>query len=125
MLQVTSGTVQSLIDGGKSVAQVATGATNQLTAEAINLFIVQGCLSVLKFSVVFIIFYMVKKYLEFLQGAGMEEKKVKALKLGTLILSITFFTTQSYPHLMQITEALVAPNVFLLKKGAEFYKEVK
>lgn len=122
---VTAEQLTSLKSGAMSVASVATGAAEKLTAEAINLFVIQSGLHVLKFASVFIIFYMIKRYLEYLQTAGFGEKAVRALKLSFLIISVTFFTTQSFPHLLDLTEALVAPNIFLLKKGAEFYKEVK
>lgn len=124
-MKVTPQQLETLEKGAKSVADTMLTGANQLTSEAINLFIVQGCLNVLKFASVFILFYMVKKYLEFLKSAGMSEAKVRAANLVALIISLTFFTTQSFPHLMSITEAIVAPNVFLLKKGAEFYKESK
>lgn len=121
-IKVTPEQIQMLEKGAKSIVDTATTGVNHLTAEAINLFIVQSSLNVLKFASVFIVFYMVKRYLSFLHSAGLSEKTYKAVSLATMILSLTFFTTQSFPHLMNITEAIVAPNIFLLKKGAEFYK---
>lgn len=122
---VTAAQLDKLKAGAENIGQVAVGAAEKLSAEAINLFIVQSALNVLKFLSVFIIFYMVKKYLDFLQSAGWNEKKVRALNLSALIIAITFFVTQSFPHLMEISKALIAPNIFLLEKGKEFYKDVK
>lgn len=121
-IKVTPEQIEMLEKGAKSIAQTAATGVNHLTTEAINLFILQSCLHVLKFASVFIVFYMVKRYLLFLHSAGLSEKTYRAVSLTTMILSLTFFTSQSFPHLMNITEAVVAPNIFLLKKGAEFYK---
>lgn len=37
-------TIQKLVEGGENIARVAAGAANELTTEAINLFIVDSIL---------------------------------------------------------------------------------
>jgi hypothetical protein len=120
---VTSEVVKSLGTGAKQVFETSVTGVNKLTSEAINLFIFQGLIHILYYMVIFIVFYVVKKYIDFLQEAGMEVKKAKALKTSALIISLSFFATQTMPHMMSITEAMVAPNVFIMKKGAEFAKD--
>ncbi len=122
---VSSDVVKSIGVGAKQVFDTTVTGVNALTTEAINLFIFQGLIHILYYSVIFVVFYIVKKYVDFLKEAGMEEKKAKALKTSALIISLAFFSTQTMPHMMAITEALVAPNIFVMKKGAEYVKEFK
>lgn len=122
---VTKENVENLARGVKNVAEVTTGAASQLTAEAINLFIIESSLQVLKFASVFIIFYMVKRFIDFLKDSGFSVTKSRALKLSLLILSIVFFTTQTTPHLTEIAKALVAPNIFLAEKGAAYLEKLR
>ena len=117
--------VKSIGTGAKQVMDTTISGVNALTTEAINLFIFKSLIEILGYSVVFIIFFIVKKYIDFLQLAGFDEKKSKALKTSALILSLTFFSMKTMPHLQSITEALVAPNIFVMKKGAEYIKEIK
>lgn len=121
---VSSELLKSLGTGAKQVVDSSISGVNKLTTEAINLFIFKGLINILYFSVIFIVFYIVKRYIDFLHEAGMDIKKSKALKTSALILTLVFFATQTMPHMMSIAEAIVAPNVFIMKKGAEFYKEV-
>ncbi len=111
--------VAELIKGSKDVAKFAVGAADTLTTEAINLFIVDSALSILKFGVVFAIFFIVKKYLDtMMKESDKKEYKVfKSLKTTALVLSLVFFTTQSFPHIQSIAKALVAPKIFLLEKA--------
>lgn len=116
-------TITKLINGAENVAKVAVGSANELTTEAVNLFIVEAALSVLKFSVVFVIFFIVKKYCDAMAIASKDNAILfKACKTTALVLSLIFFTTQSFPHLIQISKALVAPKIFLLEKAIEMKK---
>jgi hypothetical protein len=109
-------TLKELIKGGESIAKVAAGSATQLTNEAINLFIVESLLSILKFAVVFVIFFIVKKYCDTMADDS-NKKLFKSFKTTALVLSLIFFTTQSFPHIMQISKALVAPKIFLMEKA--------
>jgi hypothetical protein len=120
---ITQETVQTLIDGGKSIAKVASGAASELMDEAIRLFIFSSILGVLRVAAVFIVFLIVKKYLD----AAMEVSKdkelmFKALKTTALVASIIYFTAASYPHLQNIGKAMVSPQIFLLEKANELRK---
>ncbi len=116
-------TINHLINGSENVAKFAAGAVSQLTTEAVNLFIVEAALSILKFSVVFVIFFIVKKYCDSMAAASQGNATMfKAFKTTALVLSLIFFTTQSFPHLIQISKALVAPKIFLLEKAMEMKK---
>ncbi len=117
-------TVQNLIKGGENVAKVMVGTANELTTEAINLFIVDSVLSILKFSVVFVIFFIVKKYCDTITDDN-NKKLFKAFKTTALVLSLIFFTTQSFPHIQTIVKALVAPKIFLLEKAKDVVKDIK
>lgn len=119
---VTDETLKKLIDGGESVAKVVAGSATALTNEAINLFIIESVLSVLKFSVVFVIFFIVKKYCDAMAGDEKNNKMFKSFKTTALVLSLIFFTTQSFPHITSIAKALVAPKIFLMEKAAAMVK---
>lgn len=124
MNTITPEMMDKIIKGGENIAKVAAGTAAELTNEAVNLFIIDSILSILKFAVVFIIFFIVKKYLDALMAdaKGNEMKLFKALKTTALVLSLIFFTTQSFPHIQTITKALVAPKIFLMEKTANFVK---
>lgn len=114
-------TLKELVVGGENIVKVASGAATQLTNEAINLFIVTSVLEILKFGVVFVIFYIVKRYCDALAMDHKEDApKFKAFKTTTLVLSLVYFSTQSFPHFSTIAKALVAPKIFLMEKTAEF-----
>jgi hypothetical protein len=131
---ITEDTMRQLIEGAKNVATIATSTTkgtvatasnvsNTLMTEAINLFIVDSILQVLKFSAVFIVFLIIKKYIDTMME--MYKDKVgmfKAFKTCALIASIAFFTSQSFPHITSIAKCLVAPKIFLMEKAADLIK---
>lgn len=118
-------TLEALVKGGENIVKVASGAATELTNEAINIFLVTSALAILKFAVVFVIFFIVKKYCDAMAADYVENKKLfKALKTTALVLSLIFFTTQSFPHVVTICKALVAPKIFLMEKAAEYTKDV-
>lgn len=120
---ITKETVQALVDGGKSIAQVTTGAASELMDEAIKLFIFSSILGVLRVAAVFIVFLIVKKYLDSAMEAYKEKELMfKALKTTALVASIIYFTAASFPHLLNIGKAMVAPKIFLLEKANELRK---
>lgn len=125
---VSKETVDKLVAGAESATKVAVGTANELTTEAINLFLVDSILSILKFAAVFIVFMIVKKYIDVMIEVTKEDKDknlYKAFKTCALIASIVFFTGQSFPHIQEIAKALVAPKIFLMEKGATLYKTLK
>lgn len=124
-LPVTPEVMERIINGGENIAKVAAGSASELTSEAINLFIITSTLAILKFAVVFVVFYIVKRYCDALSdGAKEKDKNVfKALKTTALILSLVYFTTASFPHLQDLSKALIAPKIFLMEKTAEFVKK--
>jgi hypothetical protein len=120
---VSQETLNQLIQGSESLLKVAAGTSTVLMNEAINLFIVEAVLSILKFSVIFVIFFIVKKYCDTMMGADSEKNGLfKAFKTTALVLSLIFFTTQSFPHVLTISKALVAPKIFLLEKSISIGK---
>lgn len=121
---ITQDTLNHLISGSESLLKVAAGTSTVLMNEAINLFIVESVLSVFKFSVVFVIFFIVKKYCDVMMVASNNEKSglFKAFKTTALVLSLIFFTTQSFPHIVNISKALVAPKIFLIEKAVAMSK---
>lgn len=125
MTIVTPEVVDKIIKGGENLAKVAAGSTNELVSEAVNLFIIDSVLSILKFSVVFIIFYIVKRYVDVLMQDCKRENinLFKALKTTALVLSLIFFTSQSFPHIQQVAKALVAPKLFLAEKTLSMTKD--
>lgn len=117
---ITKESVDALLAGGKSIATVVGGVTNDLVNEALNLFIFESVMGILKFASVFVIFFIVKKYLDTMIESSEKEsdKKVaKAFKVSALVISIVFFTTKSFPHIEQIGKAIYAPKIFLLEKA--------
>lgn len=123
---ITQETLNKLLNGSENLVKVASGAATELTNEAINLFIVSSFLSVLKFSVVFVIFFIVKKYCDTMAVASEKNQQglFKAFKTTALVLSLVFFTCKSFPYITDIAKALVAPKIFLMEKTAEFTKDV-
>lgn len=119
---VTKESMESLVSGTESLVKVVGGVASELTNEAINLFIIQGVLSVLQYAVVFVVFLIVKKYCDSMMTNAEEShiKLFKALKTTALVLSLVFFSSKSFPHLTEIAKALVAPKIFLLEKANEF-----
>lgn len=119
---------EQIFEGMKGVLELATKGTTNLMDEALNLFIVLSILDILKFASIFVIFYIVKKYLDTIANAS-DDPKVKRLthsaKTAGLVLSIIFFVSHSYDGAVNITKALVAPKIFLLEKGYGAMKDVK
>jgi hypothetical protein len=120
---ITKETVETAIKGAKSVADVMAGVATDLTNEAINLFIMESTLAILKFSAVFVVFFIVKKYFDTMMEADKsKEGMFKALKTSSLVAAIIFFTACSFPHITQIGKALVAPKIFLMEKANQLRK---
>jgi hypothetical protein len=121
---VSEEVVKQFVQGAESVLKVTAGVSTELINEAINLFIIESVLSIIKFGAVFVVFYIVKRYLDVMTEANKTNEGVfKALKTSALVGSIIFFTASSFPHLMNMTKALVAPKIFLMEKGAELFKK--
>lgn len=120
---ITEKMVKDATVGAKSLTDVATGVTTELMNEAVNLFIIEGTLHILKFAGIFIIFFIVKKYLDTMIEANKEQEGLfKALKTTLLVSSIMLFTLKSFPHLIDISKAVVAPKIFLMEKGADLVR---
>ena len=118
-------TIDAAIEGGKSIAGLMSGIGTDLVNETINLFILEASLGILKFASVFVVFFIVKKYIDTMIASTVEEKDKKvanAFKTSALVLSIVFFTAKSFPHIESIGKALVAPKVFLLEKANQLRK---
>jgi hypothetical protein len=122
---ITKQTVDAAINGGKSIATVMAGVGNDLINETLNLFILEAALGILKFAAVFVVFFIVKKYISTMIESSTDEKEkqlANAFKTSALVASIIFFTAKSFPHVQDIGKALVAPKVFLLQKANELRK---
>lgn len=126
MAIISEEVLKTFITGAESVVKLTAGVSTELINEAVNLFIVESVLSVLKFGAVFVIFYIVKRYLDVMMESYKDQKEkegmFKALKTSALVASIIFFTSQSFPHLINMSKALVAPKIFLMEKGSELLK---
>lgn len=123
---ITPEMMDHVIKGGQNLATVAAGSASELTSEAINLFIIDSALSIAKFAVVFVIFYIVKRYCDMLVADAPKEnqKLFKAFKTTALILSLIYFSSMSFPHLQVITKALVAPKIFLMERAKDMVLNV-
>lgn len=119
---ITKETLETAIKGGESIAKVLSGTATELMNEAVNLFIMESVLGVLKFSAVFVVFFIVKKYCDTMAEASENKNTFKAFKTASLVCAIIFFTASSFPHIQQIGKALVAPKIFLLEKANELRK---
>jgi hypothetical protein len=113
-------TVNSLLAGAKNLSEVTAGVATDLINEALNLYILLGILSVLKFAAIFVIWAILHKYFSTLpEEYAVFKKSAKAMILS---LSLVFFVVKSFPHLEDIAKAMVAPKIFLIQKGAEVLK---
>lgn len=122
---ITKETVIAAVEGTKSIANVMSGVGTELMNEALNLFIMESVLGILKFGAVFVVFFIVKKYLDLMIESSQDDKskdRVKAFKTLALVASIIFFTAKSFPHIEQIGKALVSPKIFLLEKANQLRK---
>lgn len=114
--------VEELVKGSESIAGVLKGSVSELSSEAINLFIVNSVIEIMKFAVVFVIFFIVKRYVDVMLQTSENKKYFTALKTTALVLSLTYFTYSSVPHLKDIAKAMVAPKIFLAEKAKEMLK---
>lgn len=120
---VSEEVVKQFVQGAESVVKVTAGVSAELINEAINLFIIESALQVLKFSAVFVVFYIIKRYLDVMMEANEKNAGMfKAFKTCALVGSIIFFTSQSFPHIISMSKAIVAPKIFLMEKGADLFK---
>ena len=121
--------IESALKSTEGMAQLlATGSTT-LMAETVNLYLFMAILGVIQCAVVFVVFYVLNKYLNTLDKASqldeapLNKRVVSALKTSGLILSVSLFTVYSLPHIEQIGKVLVAPNLFIAEKGLSFIKK--
>lgn len=122
---ITKETVEAAVAGTKSIAGVLAGVGTDLMNESLNLFILQAALGILKFSAVFVVFFIVKKYIDTMIASSSDEKDKKlgqAFKTSALVASIIFFTAKSFPHIEEIGKAMVSPKIFLLEKANQLRK---
>lgn len=120
---ITKETVDAVVKGTQSIMSVSSGIATDLMNEAVNLFIFESVLAILKFSAVFVVFSIVKKYFDTMSEADKEKAGLfKALKVSSLVAAIVFFTANSMPHVTEIGKALVAPKIFLAQKAKELIK---
>lgn len=124
MAIISEEVIKQFIQGADSVVKVTAGVSTELINEAINLFLVESALAVLKFSAVFVVFYIIKRYLDVMMESNVATAGMfKAFKTCALVGSIIFFTSQSFPHITSMAKALVAPKIFLMEKGSELFKK--
>lgn len=119
---------ESILEGIKGVMELAGKGTTHLMDEALNLFIVLSILDILKFGVVFVIFFVVKKFLSTI-GEASDNAKTKRLvtsaQVAGFVLSLVFFVAHSYAGVVNIAKIMVAPNIFLMEKGYKVVLDVK
>lgn len=124
MSMVTKETLELVKDGAKGAVELVTQGTTVLVNETINLYLFYGVLGLLKAGVVFVVYFIVKKFIDaMLETANPQEaNKLKALKSTAIVISLIFFTAKSMPYIHDMGKALVAPNLFLAEKAAEILK---
>lgn len=114
---ITPEQVQTIINGTKSVAEVLANVSSELVAESLNLFLVSSLLSILKFSGVFLLYLILRKYLGYLKESNNTTEPIyKGINLFILITSMLYFFSSSYSHIETIVKIQVAPKLFLLEK---------
>lgn len=119
---------EELLNGLKGVFELAKGGSTELMDEALNLFIVLSVLDILKYASVFIVFYVVKRFLDTVGEASGDDKTkrlVYSAKTAGLVASIIFFVAHSYSGVVNMAKVTVAPKIFLMEKGYDLYKDVK
>lgn len=119
---------EQLLKGMEGIMELAGKGATHLMDEALNLFIVLSILHILKFAVVFVVFFVVKKYLDTIAGATSDDKTkrlVQSAKTAAFILSLVFFVAHSYAGVVNIAKIMVAPNIFLMEQGYKVIKEVE
>lgn len=119
---------QEVLQGAQGLLELAKNGATELVDEAIRLFMVLAVLDILKFASIFVMFYIVKKFLDTISSAADNEKTkrlVYSAKTLSLILSIWFFVAHSYGGLVELAKLTVAPNLVLMEKGYNVVKEIK
>lgn len=115
--------LKTLVSGGQSVAEVLAGVSAELIDEALNWYIMLGVLAILKYAAVFVIYAILRGYLKYIA-----EEFPKVKELGSRVLlasSIVYFVVMSYPSIVSVTKALVAPKIFLIEKANEIRQSLK
>lgn len=121
---MTEQMLELLKNGGAGMMELAKTGSTVLVDEVIRLYIFFGIMGVLKASVVFIILFVLNKFLTTIQDVD-NIRFVKAGKVSLLVLSMVYFTMNAFPHLSDMGKALVAPNLFLIEKGVDLVKKDK
>lgn len=119
--------LKMLQSGGTGLAELVKNGTTVLMDEVIKLYIFFGVMGVIKAAVVFVVFGVVMKLLNTYEKADSEGKssnKIKSMKVVALIISLVYFTANSFPHILDIGKAVVAPNLFIAEKGLELIKVI-
>lgn len=115
-----------LLEGSSQLLQLAAKGGGVLMDEAIKLLIFMCVLNVLKTASVFIVLYIINRYLTFLDASNKSLKPyVKLAKTVSLIVSIMYFVVHSFPSLVELGKVTVAPNLYLVEKGITLIKKIK
>lgn len=123
---MTEEVVKGVVNGVKETVPLLTELATDLTTEAINLFIFIGVLGILKAASVFVIYFIIRKYITSVQDVNAENQTlINALKTLLSVISIVIFVCFSYPHLVNIGKALIAPKLFIAEKSAEILNLTK
>lgn len=96
------------------------GLALEIINEAMNLYLVLSVLSAMKYLVIFVLYFIIRKYLNSLPSTYEQVKKVSHTSI--LVVSLFTFVWFTYPHFETISRVLVAPKLFLLTKGVELFK---
>jgi len=103
---ITAELIDSIVAGSKSVAEVLSGVSSELVAEALNLYLLTSVLNILKFSGIFLLFFILKKYLGYLKESNLITEAInKGLSLFIIVSSMMYFFTSSYPPKLENQES--------------------
>lgn len=122
---ITPEMVNETKEGLKGILELAEKGGTVLIDEAVKLYIFYGVIGVLKAATVFVLLFIVNKFVSTMIQSTNDKKETTVLKAGktlALIISIVYFASMSLPHLSDIGKVLVAPNLFLAEKGFELVK---